>query len=633
MALSNQTSTLVRFGYDAASRLKSVTNGTATATYSYLANSPLVSEIDFANNGSQMMAVSKSYDNLNRVTSVSAGSTVSFNYGYNAANQRTAMTNVDNSYWAYGYDSLGQVTAGTKRWGDGSLQAGQQFLYAFDEIGNRMMTAAGGDQWGANLRYASYAVNSVNQYTSRTVPGAVDVIGTANASATVTVNNQPASRKGTYYDVPVVFDNSTSAVWASLTNLAVLHNGTNLDITTNFVANLFLPQTPESFSYDADGNLTQDGRWTYGWDAENRLTNMTSLSTASTASKLQLDFVYDSQGRRIQKIVSTNNGSAYYPQSTNRFVYDGWNLIAVLNPQAAVVRSFVWGLDLSGSPQGAGGVGGLLEINDAANGIQFAASDGNGNVAALVKGTDGTASAQYEYGPFGEVIRATGPMARANPLRFSTKYQDDETDLFYYGYRYYNASTGRWLSRDPYFDLAFRDNAVQELPDGDPDLNEYTLVANDPVIRFDVNGLIGPRRPGQKKGGEPYNPPNLNKPCCKCERHPCNITATVRDSGSTHTTFRIHLDLHHEGCCPDLQILWTTCYRSDGYGILDECTDSTDCTFRHNSPRTGNGSWELGIFIRYLTCKGGKFVPGPQILLGLNCHRIWGPLGGTWVCN
>ena len=40
-------------------------------------------------------------------------------------------------------------------------------------------------------------------------------------------------------------------------------------------------------------------------------------------------------------------------------------------------------------------------------------------------------------------------MAKANPFRFSTKYQDDETDLLYYGYRYYNASTGRWISRDP----------------------------------------------------------------------------------------------------------------------------------------------------------------------------------------
>jgi RHS repeat-associated protein len=40
-------------------------------------------------------------------------------------------------------------------------------------------------------------------------------------------------------------------------------------------------------------------------------------------------------------------------------------------------------------------------------------------------------------------------MGGANPFRFSTKYQDDETDLLYYGYRYYDAGTGRWLSTDP----------------------------------------------------------------------------------------------------------------------------------------------------------------------------------------
>jgi hypothetical protein len=43
-------------------------------------------------------------------------------------------------------------------------------------------------------------------------------------------------------------------------------------------------------------------------------------------------------------------------------------------------------------------------------------------------------------GPFGEPLRATGPMAKANPFGFSTKYQDDETDSLYYGYRYYNDS-------------------------------------------------------------------------------------------------------------------------------------------------------------------------------------------------
>ncbi|HNR72510.1 MAG TPA: RHS repeat protein, partial [Verrucomicrobiota bacterium] len=85
-----------------------------------------------------------------------------------------------------------------------------------------------------------------------------------------------------------------------------------------------------------------------------------------------------------------------------------------------------------------GGVGGLLAITDARQGSHFCAYDGNGNVTALVKADGSGLTAQYEYGPFGEVLRATGPMAKANLFRFSTKYQDGETDLLYYGYRYYN---------------------------------------------------------------------------------------------------------------------------------------------------------------------------------------------------
>ena len=58
-------------------------------------------------------------------------------------------------------------------------------------------------------------------------------------------------------------------------------------------------------------------------------------------------------------------------------------------------------------------------------------------------------------GPFGEVIRATGPMAKVNPFMFSTKFYDWESGLYYYGYRYYNPSTGRWPSRDPLTEPGF----------------------------------------------------------------------------------------------------------------------------------------------------------------------------------
>ncbi len=70
----------------------------------------------------------------------------------------------------------------------------------------------------------------------------------------------------------------------------------------------------------------------------------------------------------------------------------------------------------------------------------------------------------------------TGPIAKVNPFRFSTKYQDDETDLLYYGYRYYNASTGKWNSRDPIEEMGGR--------------NLYCFLCNSPVNDADLLGRV-----------------------------------------------------------------------------------------------------------------------------------------------
>ena len=376
----------------------------------------------------------------------------------------------------YGYDSLGQVVSGVKHWSDGSVVAGQQFGYAFDDIGNRTSTTAGGDQFGGNQRSASYSANSLNQYTSRTVPGAVDVIGSATNLSTVTVNNVRTYRHSDYFRAELPLANAGGAVWQSVTNLAVLSQGTNADIIATNIGNVFLPAATESYSYDADGNLTQDGRWTYIWDAENRLVNMTSLLGAPAGSKLKLDFAYDYMGRRIEKTVSTNNTGTYVQSSQNMFVYDGWSLLAILNSPSSIVSSFMWGSDLSGSMQGVSGVGGLLAITQCApsNAQQYVCCDGNGNVCRLIDASSSAIAGQYEYGPFGEVLRASGPMAGVNPLRFSTKYEDDETALLYYGFRFYNANTGKWLNRDPLNQW------------GGPNLTVFTV--NDPISLFDTDG-------------------------------------------------------------------------------------------------------------------------------------------------
>lgn len=441
----------VGYTYSDAGRLDAVNTGANGAAYAYLANSPLVGQIVFTNSGTTRMTTSKQYDHVNRLTSISsapsASSPISFDYLYNRANQRIRTTLADGSYWVYSYDALGQVTSGKRLWQDGTPVAGQQYEYAFDDIGNRKSTGAGGDaEWGP-LRPASYTPNRLNQYSERDVPGAVDILGVANPTTNVTVNGNIAYRKGEYFDHPLSTPNANAPWYDTVT----VHSPYSPGQTTN--GTLFVPKTPEQFAYDADGNLTNDGRWSFVWDAENRLIKMEPSGTVTppAGSRRRLEFAYDYQGRRIASRM-TNLEGATSVLASNIFLYDGWNLVAELNAtNSGVIRSYVWGLDLSGSSQGAGGVGGLLKVtyNGSATTNCFLAYDGNGNVCGLTDAANGSLVAHYEYGPFGEVIRATGPMAKVNPFRFSTKYQDNETDLLYYGYRHYSASTGRWITRDP----------------------------------------------------------------------------------------------------------------------------------------------------------------------------------------
>jgi len=255
------------------------------------------------------------------------------------------------------------------------------------------------------------------------------------------------------------------------------------------------------YDYDGLGQLTSgrkhwaDGLWDYTWDGENRLIEMKSDAGVPTAAVKWLVFAYDSQGRRISKSVSNWNGG-WSLEGLRTFAYDDWNLLAELDGEDNVFRSFLWGTDLSGSMPGAGSVGGLLAVDDSEEGCHFAAYDGNGNVVGLVDATDGAPSAFYEYDPFGQRIRCSGDAASINPFQFSTKYLDPETGFSYYGHRYYNTSTGRWLSRDPIGELGHEvalraqeketNGHAELLPEG-PTL--YAFVGNSPIAKIDVHGL------------------------------------------------------------------------------------------------------------------------------------------------
>jgi RHS repeat-associated protein len=183
----------------------------------------------------------------------------------------------------------------------------------------------------------------------------------------------------------------------------------------------------------------------------------------------------------------------------------------------------------------------------------FVAFDGNGNVTALVNAGDGTVLGNYEYGPFGEVIRNSGPLARNVPFRFSTKYQDDESDLVYYGYRYYKASTGTWPNRDPINEAGF--NLVSGRKGKfvlEEEKNLYGFLDNDPLGDYDINGLNGAAIAGECVGGIALLPAEIPVGAI--------IVGTVVVAGTVAIVWKLCKCKQPKGCLPCNPVAGTLLY-------------------------------------------------------------------------
>jgi RHS repeat-associated protein len=340
---------------------------------------------------------------------------------------------------------------------------------------------------------ATYTANALNQYDQRTVLPVVNVLGSAAPGAVVTATSPDgtvtALRQGGDFaaEVPVVNKVNGQPVpkypTIEIKGRVNEVNGQNAvtDTSSTQTGKHFLAGDPEAFAHDEDGNLLHDGRWAYTWDGENRLIAVETRAAAVTAGvpRTKIEYAYDGRGRRIRQIVRTGwDGSAYAQAVARRFLYDsGWNVLAEIDEAGAVVRRCLWGLDVSGSREGAGGIGGLLvESLPATPGGAltdcFPFYDGNGNITGLLDAA-GSEVARYEYGPFGETLRQSGPLAAANPWRWSTKWTEEATGLKDYGYRW--LGDGRWLSRDP----------IEE----EGGVNLYTAISNTLPNDIDLLGL------------------------------------------------------------------------------------------------------------------------------------------------
>jgi RHS repeat-associated protein len=339
------------------------------------------------------------------------------------------------------YNDRSEVTGATYRSG---TETQQSFEYAYDGIGNRTTARSTGVQsavGGGLSAETHYKTNALNQYT--------------------VIKSTPAN--------------------AASSKL----------ITKN--------QEPRTTSHDLDGNLIEDAQNRYTWNADNNL-----IRVDSKDGKLRLDYTYDYQSRRTVGVEIKEPGTKNEEQRTTYFLYDDWNMLAEIDsvPAAGQLGTlnfkpatlYSWGRDLSGSLQGAGGVGGLLAISkvnpgaDEPGGTQLQTSnleletlfptyDANGNIGQLIN-ADANVVAAYIYDPFGNVTEMAGAEAAENPWRFSTKPVEAGTGWLYYGYRWYDAENGRWVNRDP----------IEE----SGGVNLYGFVGNDGISEIDLLGLRAP---------------------------------------------------------------------------------------------------------------------------------------------
>jgi len=181
-------------------------------------------------------------------------------------------------------------------------------------------------------------------------------------------------------------------------------------------------------SHDRKGNLTQnkDGSL-YTWDFDNQL----SYSTAGTPS-VNAAYAYDALGRRVSK--SSGNTITVFVHSNYQIAteYKSVNGGAFTEHQSFVYATYI------DDP--------IALIST--NGTYFYHSNQQYSISAITD-SNGNLSERYGYNAYGKPVVITDSILVDNPYFFTGRQLDTETGLFYFRARYYDASLGQFISRDP----------------------------------------------------------------------------------------------------------------------------------------------------------------------------------------
>ena len=312
-------------------------------------------------------------------------------------------------------------------------------------------------------------MNNLNELSTVTRSGKLSVAGvTTTAAASVSVNTTNAFL---YADHTFASTNHSLAD-GNNTFTVIATNAFGEADTNSFTVNL---RANVAFIYDLNGNLRTNGTRFYDYDDENQLIAVTESNAWKSA------FVYDGLNRRrVQKDYYWSSG--WIQTNETRFIYDGNVILQERASNNTPLVTYTRGNDLSGSLQGAGGIGGLLartEPDAATTQTAFYHCDGNGNIACLLN-TNQLVVAKYLYDSFGNILAATGPLADANTMQFSSM-PAHRSGLVLFVHRAYAPNLQRWLNQDPIAEAG--------------GINLYRFVENNPIGSVDLFGESDFNRP------------------------------------------------------------------------------------------------------------------------------------------
>ena len=301
--------------------------------------------------------------------------------------------------------------------------------YTLDPAGNP--TAAAFDKPSGTERDESYSYDSLDRLTSYCI----------------TLGCKGTNRVSFSYDQDG--NRLTQTVGKSVSSYAYNSDSELLSET--------LPDgTKLPFAYDANGNETGSGSWSYSYNLAGELTQAQNGSTTAAYS-------YDGDGNRLAEQVTG------VTPSTTRYLWDSnYGL-----PQLAGTQ------DASGTTQSNFVYGaGPLAMIDASGAYRYYTSDRTGSIRATT-GPAGGVRDRGSYEPFGETLANGGGAITndSNPLAFSGQYLDPLSGLYDMRARSYDSSTGRFTSSDP---LGYRDA---------PQSSTYGYARNNPLSFVDPSGM------------------------------------------------------------------------------------------------------------------------------------------------